>query len=77
MKSQHSLLKRKAVQPRTILKQRLEGNLLFTSLFSLSKSGMHNESPYGAVWKLSADCYDLVPLPIEIQTFKSNYSISS
>ena len=43
MKSQHSLLKRKAVQPRTILKQRLEGNLLFTSLFSLSKSGMHNE----------------------------------
>ena len=43
MKSQHSLLKRKAVQPRTILKQRLEGNLLFRSLFSLSKSGMHNE----------------------------------
>ena len=35
------------------------------------------KSPYGAVWKLSADCYDLVPLPIEIQTFKSNYSISS
>ena len=25
------------------------------------------KSPYGAVRNLSADCYDLVPLPIEVQ----------
>ena len=35
------------------------------------------KSSYGAVRNLSANCYDLVTLPIELQTYQSNYSISS
>ena len=35
------------------------------------------KSPYGAVRDLSADCYVLVPLPIEPQTYLSNYNILS
>ena len=35
------------------------------------------KSPYGVVRNLEANCHDLVPLPIELRTYQSNYSISS
>ena len=38
---------------------------------------MHRKSPYGALRNLSADCYNLVPLPIELQTYQSNQNIPS
>ena len=35
------------------------------------------KSPYGVVRNLEANCHDLVPLPIELRIYQSNYSISS
>ena len=35
------------------------------------------KSPYGVVRNLEANCHDLVPLPIELRTDQSNYSIFS